>query len=65
MRLLGLLLTVVGVLMLADQLLSPFARPLVDPGYSGYSVEPSRLVAPALFLALGLWLRRGRKPRKE
>jgi len=65
MRIAGIVLTLMGVLLLADQVLSGLARPLVDPGAApSVGAPPSRLVGPGILLVAGLLLlRKAGRPR--
>lgn len=65
MRLIGIILTLLAVLLLADELLSPLLRPLIDPGYSGYSIDPTNLMGPALLLIAGLLLVKFRRQTRS
>lgn len=66
MRIAGIILTLLGALMLADQLLGGLARPMIDPGVApSVGATPSRLVVPAVLLIAGLLQLRKPAPPKD
>lgn len=66
MRIAGIILTLLGALLLADQLLAGLARPMIDPGMAPPAgAPPSRLAGPAVLLVAGLLLLRKPAPPRD